>query len=81
MKSEPRIGKEFYDSSDYFEEGTEHLIDTESRFQRYRVHKVLSIHDPQPSDRVVDLGCGWGTFGFELAGRVEEVVGTHGVLR
>ena len=60
MTSEPRIGKEFYDSSDYFEEGTDHLIDTESRFQRYRINKVLSIHEPKPSDRVVDLGCGFG---------------------
>ena len=75
MTSEPRIGKEFYDSSDYFEEGTDHLIDTESRFQRYRINKVLSIHEPKPSDRVVDLGCGWGTFGFVLADRVAEVVG------
>jgi cyclopropane fatty-acyl-phospholipid synthase-like methyltransferase len=75
VTSEPRIGKEFYDSSDYFEEGTVHLIDTESRFQRYRINKVLSIHEPKPSDRVVDLGCGWGTFGFELADRVEEIIG------
>jgi ubiquinone/menaquinone biosynthesis C-methylase UbiE len=28
-----------------------------------------------PSDRVVDLGCGWGTFEFALADRVAEVVG------
>ena len=75
MTSEPRIGKEFYDSSDYFEKGADHLIDTESRFQRYRVDKVLSIHNPTPTDRVVDLGCGWGTFGFELADRVGEIVG------
>ena len=75
MTTEPRIGKEFYDSGDYFEEGTDHLVDTESRFQRYRVRKVLSIHDPRPTDRVVDLGCGWGTFGFELADRVGQIVG------
>ena len=75
MTSEPRIGKEFYDSSNYFEAGTDHLIDAESRFQRYRVQKVLSIHDPTSADQVVDLGCGWGTFGFELADRVAGVVG------
>jgi ubiquinone/menaquinone biosynthesis C-methylase UbiE len=39
------------------------------------VQKVLAIHDPAPADQVVDLGCGWGTFGFELADRVGEVVG------
>lgn len=73
--TEARIGKEYYDSSDYFEGGTKHIRDLESRFQRYRVRKVLEIHDPAPSDRVVDLGCGWGTFGFVLADRVAEVVG------
>ncbi len=73
--SEERIGREFYDRSDYFEGHTGHLTDLQSRFQRYRVRKVLEIYDPRPGDRVVDLGCGWGTFGFVLSGRVEEVVG------
>lgn len=71
-----RIGKEYYDSSDYFEgRGATHIADLESPFQRYRVEKVLAIHAPMPGDRVVDLGCGWGTMGFALAGRVAEVVG------
>lgn len=71
-----RIGREFYDSSDYFERPeTTHLVDHDSAFQRYRVAKVLEIHTPGPSDRVADLGCGWGTFTFALAGRVDEVVG------
>ncbi len=73
--TEERIGKEFYDRSDYFEGHTAHLTDLQSRFQRYRVQKVLEIHDPGPGDRVVDLGCGWGTFGFVLADRVGQVVG------
>jgi ubiquinone/menaquinone biosynthesis C-methylase UbiE len=71
-----RIGKEFYDSSGYFEGGAAaHIADLESPFQRYRVAKVLEIHRPGPEDRVVDLGCGWGTFGFALAERVGDVVG------
>ncbi len=73
--SEERIGKEFYDRSDYFEVDSAHLIDLESGFQRYRIRKVLEIYDPRPDDRVVDLGCGWGTFGFVLSGRVAEMVG------
>lgn len=73
--ADERIGKEFYDSSDYFVGDADHLQDMESPFQRYRVRKVLEIHDPAPGDRVVDLGCGWGTFGFVLADRVGEVVG------
>ncbi len=71
-----RIGKEFYDSSGYFENRTTaHLIDYESPFQQYRVRKVLDLHTPRAGDRVADIGCGWGTFGFALADRVGEVVG------
>ena len=73
---EERIGKEFYDSSDYFENrGTTHLNDHESPFQRYRVAKVLAIHAPAPDDRVVDFGCGWGTFEFALSDRAGEILG------
>lgn len=75
-ESEPRIGKEHYDSTGYFQgRGSEHLTDLESPFQRYRVSKVTAIRPPRSSDRVVDLGCGWGTFGFALADRVASVVG------
>jgi len=71
-----RIGREFYDSSAYFDDrGALHLNDYESSFQRYRVDKVLGIHTPERQDRVVDFGCGWGTFGFALAERTGEVLG------
>jgi cyclopropane fatty-acyl-phospholipid synthase-like methyltransferase len=73
--TEQHIGKEFYDQSDYFEDRTGHLTDMESPFQRYRVEKVLDIYHPMAGQRVVDFGCGWGTFGFELSHRVAEVVG------
>lgn len=76
MAAEERIGREFYDSGNYFENrGTTHLVDHESPFQRYRVAKVVEIFPPATADRVVDLGCGWGTFGFALADRVREIVG------
>jgi cyclopropane fatty-acyl-phospholipid synthase-like methyltransferase len=72
----PRIGKEHYDSSDYFEgERATHLADRDSAFQRYRIAKVVELAAPRASDRVVDLGCGWGTFELALAERVREVVG------
>jgi len=70
-----RIGREFYDRSDYFEGGTEHLQDLRSPFQRYRVDKVLEIYEPGPTHRVLDLGCGWGTFCWSLGHRVAEMVG------
>ena len=70
-----RIGREFYDRSDYFEGGTEHLFDLDSRFQQYRIDKVLEIYEPGPEERVLDLGCGWGTFCWTLGPRVAEMVG------
>jgi ubiquinone/menaquinone biosynthesis C-methylase UbiE len=76
MPSEPRIGREYYDSSDYYEgrEAT-HLADAESAFQRYRIAKLTELRAPRESDRVVDLGCGWGTFSFAWADHVREIVG------
>ena len=71
--SETRIGKEFYDSTDYFDGA--HLVDHESPFQRYRVRKVLEIYRPEEGEQVVDLGCGWGTFDFALASHVDSVLG------
>ncbi len=73
--TEERIGREFYDRSDYFEGGAEHLKDLDSPFQRYRIDKVLQIYEPAPEERVLDLGCGWGTFCWVLGHRVAEMVG------
>lgn len=70
----PRIDRSYYDDSTYFEDAT-HLRDHSSRFQRYRIRKVLELHTPRPGDRVLDLGCGWGTISIALASRAREVVG------
>lgn len=69
-----RVDRDWYDSAAYFD-GAAHITDPDSPFQRYRITKVLELCTPGPLDRVVDLGSGWGTFGFALAGRVNEVVG------
>ena len=37
--------------------------------------KVTGLYNPRPTDRVLDMGCGWGTISFGLASRVREVVG------
>ncbi len=73
--SEARIGRDFYDGTDYFEGRAAHIVDLESDFQRYRVAKVLELYEPGRDARVVDLGCGWGTFCFALGHRVHEMVG------
>lgn len=67
-----RIGRTHYDET-YF--GAEHLRDLDSPFQRYRAKKVVGIHRPSPGDRVLDLGCGWGTITFAMARHAREVVG------
>lgn len=69
-----RIGKSYYDESNYFADGT-HMLDFDSRFQRYRVGKVLELHTPDTAARVLDMGCGWGTISFALGPKVREVVG------
>lgn len=74
MSDRTRIGKEYYDSTTYFDDPG-HLTDHDSRFQRYRLSKVLELQHPKGEDRVVDLGCGWGTFSFALADIGCEVVG------
>lgn len=69
------IGKEYYDESGYFQKHAGHLMDRESPFQQYRVRKVTDIYAPMSKDRLLDLGCGWGTFSFVLSPRVSCVVG------
>ena len=73
--TEERIGREFYDRAYYFEGRTDHLLDIDSTFQRYRIEKVLQLYEPGPEERVLDLGCGWGTFCWALGHRVAEIVG------
>jgi 2-polyprenyl-3-methyl-5-hydroxy-6-metoxy-1,4-benzoquinol methylase len=65
---EKDIDKRYYD---------EHLIfkSFQSVFQKYRVSKVLEIYKPNKSERVLDLGCGRGTFCFAVAPLCKEVIG------
>ena len=73
-----RIGRSYYDDSGYFDcEAGSHLHDFTSRFQQYRIRKVLELLVPMPTDRVLDLGCGWGTISLALGPRVGEVVGAR----
>ena len=69
-----RIGREYYDGSDYFDREA-HLVDPESAFQQYRIREVLRLAAANRNDRVLDVGCGWGTITFALATRVAEVAG------
>ncbi|MSR23050.1 MAG: class I SAM-dependent methyltransferase [Gemmatimonadetes bacterium] len=69
------IDRLYYETTGYFEGGGRHLLDPESTFQRYRIREVLRLCGPHSGDRVVDLGCGWGTLAFVLARTAARVVG------
>ncbi len=60
-------------TEDYF--SNRRLENFKSRFQRYRASKVLSLHELRPRDRVLDMGCGWGTISFAAGERASSVVG------
>ena len=45
------------------------------KFTRYRQRMVFEIYNPSTNERVLDLGCGVGTFTLELAQKGVDVVG------
>lgn len=69
-----RIGREYYDGSDYFD-AQDHLVDPNSAFHQYRLREVLRLASPRADDRALDIGCGWGTITFGMAPHVKQVLG------
>lgn len=68
--------KEYYDKGFYYDAETQkEMFNHTSYFQKYRISKVLEIYTPKPHEKVVDLGCGWGTFEKVLAPMVKEIIG------
>lgn len=73
MKNE-KINKEYYDT--YFtDKQYSKFKDLNSFFQKYRISKVKQIYTPNKKERVLDLGCGWGTFCFAFAPLCKEITG------
>jgi len=48
---------------------------SKDRFTRYRLEKVFEIYKPKGDEKVLDLGCGVGTFSLELAREGIEITG------
>lgn len=61
--------------STYFNEDVKAFKDLGSSFTRYRISKALQIYTPNRNERILDLGCGPGTFCFAVAPLCREVVG------
>lgn len=71
-----RIDESFYDKNVYSNESKNKLfVELDSPFQRYRITKVLGIYTPNKNERVLDLGCGWGTFCFAVSPLCNHVTG------
>lgn len=67
--------KSFYNDSSYFESHLQEFSNLQSRFQKYRIKKLLQIYTPGKDEKILDVGCGWGTFCFALAPKCKEIVG------
>lgn len=52
-----------------------HFTDLKGAFQSYRISNILKLYFPKKEEKVLDLGCGWGTFCFALAPFCKEITG------
>lgn len=79
------LGNRFYEqwldnsmlySSALYETDTPGAAPTLEAAQQRRLDRIVSLLDAQPGQRVLEIGCGWGTLAATLAQRCEaEVVG------
>lgn len=70
-----KIDQTYYDNTSYFSDLSETLDNLEHPIQKLRIKKILELYKPKKSERVLDLGCGWGTFSFVLAPLCKNVIG------
>lgn len=69
------VMKQYYNESEYYDEKDGLFADLDNSFQKYRISNVFQIYTPTKKQRVLDLGCGWGTFCFAVAPLCEQIVG------
>lgn len=61
--------KRYYDESEYFDKKPSKL------FQDYRILNIFHIYRPNKNERILDIGCGWGTISFAISFLCKEVIG------
>ena len=76
-RSEQRlIDAKYYDENRYADkEIYSPFTNMQSSFQQYRIKNVLQLYTPNRNERVLDMGCGCGTFCIALAPLCKEVTG------
>jgi len=77
MSAEKRETKQingFYNSL-YYEEAKHNFADKKNRFNSYLIKNVLDIYSPGESEKILDVGCGWGNISIELLKRGLNVIG------
>jgi cyclopropane fatty-acyl-phospholipid synthase-like methyltransferase len=71
-----KIDSKYYDEHMFSPgAGYDFMKSLDTPFQKYRIQKVLQIYTPNRDERVLDLGCGWGTFCFYLAPLCKNITG------
>lgn len=75
MKYINKIDHRYYDQGDYFDKNIHLFNNFGNSFQKYRITNVLRLYKPKKNEKLLDLGCGWGTFCFILASQCKQLVG------
>ncbi len=70
------IDYSFYDEKIYTNDScSAKFSNLKHPFQRYRITNVLKLYTPNKKEKVLDFGCGWGTFCFALAPLCKHITG------
>ncbi|MFC1687104.1 methyltransferase domain-containing protein [Patescibacteria group bacterium] len=69
------IMREYYNSSEYYEDEDFLHSKKPSPFLQHMINNVMSIYRPEKRERILDLGCGWGNISLTLQKEGHNVTG------
>lgn len=67
--------KKYYDESSYYEDAPNNYPNKKTLFNQYMIKNILDIYYPSKSEKIVDMGCGWGNVSIFLAKKGFDVLG------